>query len=171
VVFSDPLVDLLFGAQYHEAGTALLLLAPAMALYPISFVSGLLLVAQDRARTLAIIFAGVAAGNVVLNILLIPGLSLRGAALVTSLSELTLAVFLLACARRAVGPVKLPRLVTGALLASVLAGSTMYLLRDRMAVALAAGLLTYVTALVSYESLAFPDDVAVIKRFIHLGRR
>jgi hypothetical protein len=84
---SEPLVRFVFGADYAEAGDALALLAPAIVLYPISYVAGYLLVSQDRALVLTATYAFVAVENVLLNLVLIPRLSLEGAALGTSVSE------------------------------------------------------------------------------------
>jgi O-antigen/teichoic acid export membrane protein len=82
------LLHLAYGGGYGSAADALRLLAPAIVLYPLSFMCGYLLVAQGHVRALVTVYGVVAAENVAANMVLIPWLSLRGAALGTSISEL-----------------------------------------------------------------------------------
>jgi O-antigen/teichoic acid export membrane protein len=84
----DELLHLAYGGGYGSAANALRLLAPAIVLYPISFLCGYMLVAQGRVKPLVTIYGIVAAENILANMGLIPAFSLNGAALGTSLSEL-----------------------------------------------------------------------------------
>ena len=160
-VLSGPLVRLVFGAEYAEAGDALALLAPAIALYPISYVAGYLLVSQDRALTLTVTYALVAAENVLLNFVLIPWLSLEGAALGTSISELLAASILVAGSVRATGRPAWRRVLAGPALASALAAVPMVWLREEVVVA-AAGALVYLVVLVAFERAVFPQDARTL---------
>ena len=63
-VLANPLIELIYGSEYESAADALMLLAPAIALYPIAYLSGYLLVAQNRQRVLVPIYAAVAAENI-----------------------------------------------------------------------------------------------------------
>jgi O-antigen/teichoic acid export membrane protein len=88
-----------YGGGYGSAADALRLLAPAIVLYPISFMCGYMLVAQGRVRPLVTVYGIVAVENIVGNLVLIPWLSLRGAALGTTISEALAAVGLALAAR------------------------------------------------------------------------
>src|SRR4051812_26252867 len=99
VAIPEQLLRAAYGGGYESAADALRLLAPAIVLYPISFMCGYMLVAQGRVRPLVTAYGIVAVENVALNLVLIPWLSLRGAALGTTISELPAAVGLALAAR------------------------------------------------------------------------
>jgi O-antigen/teichoic acid export membrane protein len=159
---SEPLVQFVFGADYAEAGGALALLAPAIALYPISYVAGYLLVSQDRALVLTATYAFVAAENVLLNLVLIPRLSLEGAALGTSISELLAASILVAYSVRVTGRPAWTRVLAGPVLASAVAAAAMVWLREEVIVAAAAGAIAYVALLIAFERVVFPQDARTL---------
>ena len=164
LVLAGPLIEVLYGSSYDDAETALRLLAPAIALYPICYVTGYLLVSQDRQRILTWVYGLVALENVLANLVLIPWLSLDGAALGTSISQLLVAVALVAFARRTTGLIRWGRIAGGPVLATLLAAGTMAALRDDLAVAVLAGTAVYLVALVLFERLLFPEDAdAVLK--------
>ena len=62
-----------YGRGYGSAADALRLLAPAIVLYPISFMCGYMLVAQGRVRPLVTVYGIVAVENVAANLVLIRG--------------------------------------------------------------------------------------------------
>jgi O-antigen/teichoic acid export membrane protein len=157
-VLAGPLIRLVFGAEYADAETALALLAPAIAFYPLAYIAGYLLVSQDRATWLTATYAFVAVENIALNFLLIPWLSLDGAALGTSISEGLAAFILVAGAARAAGAFSWARVVAGPALASALAAVTMALLAQDLLLAAAAGAVVYVATLVAFESVVYPQD-------------
>ncbi|MDP8943888.1 MAG: flippase [Actinomycetota bacterium] len=95
-VLAGPLVRLVYGEDFAEAQTALTLLAPAIAVFPVAYLAGFALVAANRQRRQAVIVGLVMLENVVANLLLIPWLSLDGAALSTSISQVLLAAAMLA---------------------------------------------------------------------------
>jgi len=92
LVLAEPVIRLLYGSSYEGAASALRLLTPAIALYPICYLTGYLLVSQDLQRVLTWVYGLVALENVLANFVLIPWLSLNGAALGTSISQLLVAV-------------------------------------------------------------------------------
>ena len=99
-----------------------------------------------------------------LNLVLIPWLSLDGAALGTSISQLLVAVALVVFAQRTIGRIRWGRIAGGPVLATLLAAATMAALRDELAVAVLAGTAVYLVALVLFERLLFPEDAdAVLK--------
>ena len=56
-------------------------------MFPIAYVTGHLLVSQDRPFAMTFVYAIVTVENVLANLVLIPAFSLNGAAIGTSLSE------------------------------------------------------------------------------------
>jgi O-antigen/teichoic acid export membrane protein len=99
---STHVIHLLYGMAFSPATTALSLLAPSIALFPIAHLAGLFLVAQKQAILVAVVYAVVTGVNVALNLWLIPVLSISGAALTTSITEALLAVALITAVRRKV---------------------------------------------------------------------
>ncbi len=166
LVLAGPLIEVLYGSSYDDAETALRLLAPAIALYPICYVTGYLLVSQDRQRILTWVYGLVALENVLANLVLIPWLSLDGAALGTSISQLLVAVALVAFARRTTGLIRWGRIAGGPVLATLLAAGTMAALRHDLAVAVLAGTAVYLVALVLFERLLFPEDADALLKML-----
>lgn len=161
-VLAEPLVELLYGAEFDEAATALQLLAPAIALFPVTYVTSLLLVARGRQRFIAVLYGAVTAVNIALNLVLIPEFSLNGAALATSLTEALVVLFSVALGVRLVGGISAPRVLAGPLVASATAGVAMVLLSSSFWLAAAAGGLVYLAVLVLVERLAFPEDARAV---------
>lgn len=87
---ATPLMTLLYGEAFRSGASALTILALML---PMSFASGILLnrlVAVGKQRLLAVASVSAAVLNVGLNLLLIPRLGMRGAALATLASEAVL---------------------------------------------------------------------------------
>ena len=162
-VLAGPLIDLLYGSEFEDSARALVLLSPAIALYPISYLAGYLLVSQDRQRILLPVYACVAVANVLLNLVLIPAFSLYGAAIITSISEAIVAVVLTMFAVRTVGRLDWLRMVGGPAVASLLAGIAMAVLASDLAIAIAAGALAYLGSLFVFERLVYPEDARAIQ--------
>ncbi len=162
VVLADPVVSTLYGAEYAEAADALRILAPAIALYPICYVAGSLLVSQHRQRAMLAVYGLVAAENILANLVLIPWLSLEGAALATSSSQVLVTVALLAVARQAAGRVDWTRVAAGPAVATVAAALAMVVLRDSLAVAVAVGAVVYLAVLFVFERWLFPEDARAV---------
>jgi O-antigen/teichoic acid export membrane protein len=165
-VLAGPLVELLYGAEYAPAATALLLLAPAIVLYPVSMLSSSLLYAQGQSKIVAYVYLGVLAENIALNLVLLPSHSFRGAALGTSISEALVAGILLVASAGLHGRLPVARLVVGTALGSAVAGAVMYASRDMLPAALVLGPATYVCVLLAVERVAFPDDFATLASFL-----
>lgn len=165
-VLADPLVRLVFGPEYEEAGRALMLLAPTIALYPVAFIAATLLVAQSRHRPLSIVFGLVAAENILLNLVLIPSFSLYGAAVGTSISQLLLTIPVVVLALRAAGSIQWSRTLAGPLLASMVAGAVMLALADFLLAAVTAGSAAYLVTLMAWERIMNPQDADAIWAFL-----
>lgn len=162
LVLAEPVIRLLYGSSYEGAASALRLLTPAIALYPICYLTGYLLVSQDLQRVLTWVYGLVALENVLANFVLIPWLSLNGAALGTSISQLLVAVAFTAVARKRTGGIGWSRIAAGPVLATLLAAGTMTALRDELALAIVGGATVYLVALALFEHFVFPEDAHIV---------
>ena len=166
VVLGQPLVELIYGSAYDQADEALIILSPAIAFHGLAHVAALLLVSQNRQLVLAVVQGVVAALNVAANFVLIPLISLEGAALSALGSQMLLTLLFLGYATRSAGGLDPGRVFAGPLLASVLSGIAMVVLRDNLLPAVAAGGVVYVLALAAFERIAYPDDAQAIGDFL-----
>jgi O-antigen/teichoic acid export membrane protein len=162
MLLAKPIISLLYGEQYRAAATALVLLAPTIALFPISSLSSQLFFVQQRRPTVALVYAIVGVENIALNLVLIPHFSLRGAAAGTSISELLVAGLLIALAGKLHGKLQVRRVLSGPMLGSAGAGVLLALLHSRPLVAVPLAAIVYPTVLLGYERVAFPEDFSVI---------
>jgi O-antigen/teichoic acid export membrane protein len=169
-VLPRQVVATLYGEQYEDAASALRLLAPAIALYPLSYLGGYLLVSQNRQRVLTVVYGVVALENILLNLVLIPTLSLEGAALGTSISQLLVAVAFVTISQQAVGRIAWRRVLAGPVAATVLATGAMVLLRDDFWVALTAATVVYLVTLVAIELALYADDARAVLDLVPLRR-
>jgi O-antigen/teichoic acid export membrane protein len=158
-VLAEPLIALLYGNAYDDSVGALRLLAPAIALYPVCYITASFLVSQNRQRALLIVYAFVAVENIVANLVLIPWLSLYGAALGTSISTVLVAAGFLGFARQ---DLDYARVLGGPVLASAIAACVMVLLRESFPAAIASAGVVYVGVLVLFERRLFPDDARAV---------
>jgi O-antigen/teichoic acid export membrane protein len=165
-VLAGPIISIIYGAQYHRAALALALLAPTIALFPISALTSQLFFTQGRRPTVAIVYALVALENIALNLILIPRLSLQGAAAGTSISELLVASSLVLVAGKLRGRLEIRRMLTGPVLASASVGVLLTLLHGSPAVGVCLAIVAYFAVLLGHERIAFPDDFAVINVLI-----
>lgn len=160
-LFAEPVTLLLYGAEFEGAVIAVRLLGGAAALYGISYLSSYVLVSQNRQRSIAWITAAVAAENILLNLLLIPRYSLVGAALVTTVSELTLVLLTVAVALRATGPLSGGRILSGPVAGCVaMGGVALGAGTGLLGMALAAAV--YPLVLLVVERSLWPADVRML---------
>jgi len=164
-VLAGPIIALLYGAEYHRAAEALLILAPTITLFPASSLSCQLFYAQDARRVVAFTYAAVLAQNVVWNLIMIPRYSLYGAAGGTSLSEILVASTLMVLSRGLHGRLHVIRIVAGPLLGSAAAAAVMAALSGSLALAMPLGVASYLLVLLGFERVAFPEDLEVIAQF------
>jgi O-antigen/teichoic acid export membrane protein len=157
-LLAEPLVELVYGSDYAPAIPAVRLLGGAAALYGVGYFASLVLIAQGRQRILPVVVAGVLAFNVIANLILIPAYSFRGAALVTSLSELLLAGAFLVYVVRVAGRLPAGRILSGPLAGSAAIALVTLVVGPTLA-ALIVAPVVYVAVLVAVERWRYPDDV------------
>jgi O-antigen/teichoic acid export membrane protein len=163
VVLAHPIIQLLWGSQFHKASEALALIAPTIPAYAIVSLTAQLFFSQGRRPTVAKVYGAVAVENITLNLILIPRLGLFGSAIGASISELLVAGTLIALASDMRGRLELRRVLGGPVLASVAAGVSMFVLRHHLVVALPLGAIVYLLTLLAYERMSFPDDFSVAR--------
>ncbi|HVF76131.1 MAG TPA: flippase [Acidimicrobiales bacterium] len=168
-VMAEPVVRLVFGTDFDDTPRALLLLTPAIAVFPVGYLSGYLLIARNRERRLVVVYAALAVENIASNLVLIPLLSLHGAAIATSITQVLLAGILLRMARRAAGGVDLAVAFVTPVAAAAAAGAVMWATRSSLAVAVGAGGMTYVAAFYLVDRQWFPDDTASLRGLLKRG--
>jgi O-antigen/teichoic acid export membrane protein len=167
-VLAEPTITLFYGSQFEDGATALALLAPAIALFPLAHLAAVLLVAQDRQVAVAAVYAVVAVQNVVGSFVLIPLFSLEGAAVEASLTQFLLTVAFLALAVRTVGRLDWPRISAGAMVAAAAAALIMLtLVRFPLPGAVLAAI-AYVSLLIVFERHVYPADARALSGFIRL---
>lgn len=94
LLFADPVVRLLYGAEYAPSVTVLRLLAIALFLIFVDTANTMVLYSGDELGTVLILSLGTTAANVLLNLILIPRYSYNGAAVATIASTvLSLLIF------------------------------------------------------------------------------
>jgi O-antigen/teichoic acid export membrane protein len=160
-LFAGVIIDALYGADYAPAASALRLLGGAAALYGFSHLGLYVLIGQRRQRVIPWITAGVVVLNVSLNLLLIPRYSIDGAAFVTSLSELTLAILMTGAALRVTGPLSARRILTGPLAGAAAMGAAALVAGTGVA-GLALALLAYPATLLLVERRLHPGDLRLL---------
>ena len=169
-ILAAPIVEVVYGDEFGDAVLPLALLAPAIVLYSVAYLAGTMSVAQNRQRATAVAYGTLAVANLAASIVLIPLLSLDGAAIAALMTQLGLVVVLLSLAHRVTGSIGWSRILTGPVAASTLLGLTAYALHDRLALALLAGVGIYVAALTAIECRAYPEDARRIRNFLRLSR-
>jgi O-antigen/teichoic acid export membrane protein len=172
-ILAQPVITTLYGNEYQAGATALALLAPMIALYPVAFLCGAVIISSNQEWVLPKMYAAVAAENILANLVLIPWLSLRGAALGTSISQVILTAWLVVHARRSIEE-KLDwrRLLIGPVGASAAAGAVMAAAHSMLVLAIPAAAIVFVAVLVAVERATYPQDARVLIDFVarRLGR-
>lgn len=163
-VLAQPIVHLLYGAEFEPSARALQLLAPAIVLCSVSHLTAVLLLAEQRERTIAVVYAIVAAANIGANFALIPKYSLNAAAAITTLSELLLCALMLGYLQRHRIGLDWRRVLTGAVAGGVPAAAVLFLLRDFPLVAAVCSLAVFGGLLALAEQRFYPEDARRIWR-------
>jgi O-antigen/teichoic acid export membrane protein len=164
-LFAEPIVNTVYGSDFDAASTSLRLLGGAAALYGISYLSGYILVAQERANLIPWLIGAVTIENIALNFLLIPSHSYDGAAAATTISEATLAASSLAFVVATVGRLALGRIALGPA-AGALAMGAVVLGAGASWWTLGPALAAFALAFMLAERLAFPDDLRLAVRLM-----
>lgn len=173
-MLADGLCELMFGPGFDTAARVAEVLAPGVVLLGVVAVSTALVVSRRSARAVIPLAAAATAGNVVLNVILIPGEEAVGAAIAMVVAEAGFAIGAVVMAGRIVGGLRGLRVVSGPALAAAALALTLALLQDSLGPAIAAGAVVYLGALLAVERLLHPDDlrfaIALVRRPASSGR-
>lgn len=169
-ILAEPVITLFFGPEFEDGATALALLAPAIALYPIAHISASFLVAQDRQVAVAVVHGIVAAQNVLGSLVLIRLFSMEGAAAEASLTQALLALIFVVLASRTIGAVNWVRVLAGPGIASTVAAALMVTFSAVPAAAIGLAAITYAVVLFAFERRTYPDDARTLRGLIRRER-
>jgi O-antigen/teichoic acid export membrane protein len=162
VAFPHLIVHTLYGSQYQEADTVMRLLGGAAVLYGFAYLAAVPLVLRDRDRVLPWVNGIAAAQNIGMNLVLIPTLSYNGAAISTTACEATRTVLLMWYAIRAVGPIRLGRIMLApAIGTAAIAGVVLVAGVGIVGFVLAA--LAYLACVAAIELFFFPADARMLR--------
>lgn len=159
-VLAEPLARALFGPALAAAGAPLRLLAGVVVLAGTFALTSNLITSRRDPRELLRLVVVAAAVNLGLNLVLIPRLGARGAAVAMLASEVVLAGPALALAARAVGGVNWVAMTAAPLGAGVAMAAVTIPLAGSLPAALAAGGVVYVLAYAALERAVSPADLA-----------
>jgi O-antigen/teichoic acid export membrane protein len=158
-ILAGPLIDLLYTSEFSHAADALVLLSPTIALFPVAYITGYLLVSQNRQIVSTYTYGFVAIENILLNLYLIPKYSLKGAAIGTSISYVIVLCVVVSFAQKTAGAVDWRRILLSSVVASAAAGLAMWLLHDKFFAAVGAGTVAYLGTFLVVERLAFGNTL------------
>lgn len=169
-VLAEPVTRAFFGAGLADAAPSLRLLAAVVVLQGVTTVSLSLLASRRSGGVLVRLVGGMSLLNVVLNLALIPPLEERGAALAMLLTYAAFAALALRAAVVTVGGVRWTSMVGAPLVAGAAMAGTMAALAGTFVVALGAGTLVYLVALVALERAIDPADLRFVSALARRGR-
>lgn len=159
---AEPIAGAAFGAEFKDAADPLRLLAPTIVLVGVVFLSGSLIVSRRNPVKLAAITAGFVAGNVLLNVLLIPRYADAGAAAAMVVTQAVAGVVVLAYASRVVGGVRWGSMLGAPLSAGVAMSVPLILMQTSPAVAAVVAIGVYGAAFFGVERRVDPADLRFI---------
>lgn len=171
---AGPLSRALFGPHVHAA-TDLRLLAPCVVTLGVITLAVALYVSRRPPRPVVWLTAGMAVLNVILNLILIPALDDRGAAIAMSFTEVVYAVVSLAMAVQILGGIGWASMLVGPVAASAVMTVVTLALGHSLALGVLAGGGAYAAVLIAVERVTSPDDFAfarvLLRRWLGLAPR
>jgi O-antigen/teichoic acid export membrane protein len=170
-VLAAPVSRALFGANVH-ATTDLRLLAPCVVSLGIVTLSVALYVSRRPPRPMVWVTGAMALLNVVLNLVLIPSLDDRGAAIAMTATEIAYAVVALIAAARVLGGINWVSTLAGPAVGSLAMVLPALAFDDSLLLGVASSVPVYVLALLAVERVTSPDDLAfaggLVRRWLRL---
>jgi O-antigen/teichoic acid export membrane protein len=160
VLLADPIVTLVYGADYSEAVPSLQLLGAMTLFFGINGFAAMALIARDRPGLFSRSLIAMIVLNVALNVILIPPMGATGAALAALISGVALAALAQVFVGRAVGRVNPVRSLGTPLLAGAASALAIVATGQQLVVSVAVGSLVYLVALIAAERLLYPEDFA-----------
>ena len=122
---AGPAVKLIYGEEFHASARVLTWLAPTIVLYSFNHVAGVLILARNRQRWLAVVYGAMAVENIAANLATIPSYGMIAAAVNTTVTEILLFLSLAVLVQRVTHGLDWLRLLGGPLLAGAVAAALM----------------------------------------------
>jgi O-antigen/teichoic acid export membrane protein len=164
ILFAEPLIELLYGSGYGPAVTPLRFLGVGVVFLGINNLAASLMIARDRPLAFAAVGAAALVGNVALNVVLIPEYGADGAAFTAALSAFGVFIAGFFLIRSLAGRVRLVRSLAAPFAAGGVASLIVLFAGLPVIPAALAGGVAYALVFVSFEHLAFPDDLRTFRR-------
>jgi O-antigen/teichoic acid export membrane protein len=160
LLLADPIIELLYGAEFSAAVLPLQLLGLTVVLYGMNAFAAVVMVAQDRPARFTVVLVGVTAMNIALNLVLVPTYGADGAAVAALASAVVLAVVSLLQVRLVVGAIRVVRTFAGPLLAGLVMAGIALAVPGPAVVGVVLGIVGFAVALFAFERVSSPEDVA-----------
>ena len=141
-------------------------LAPTIVLYSFNHVAGVLILARNKQRWLAVVYGAMAVENIAANLATIPSYGMIAAAVNTTVTEILLFLSLAVLVQRVTHGLDWLRLLGGPVLAGAVAAALMLALRDHFPVAVVVGTVGYFVTLGAFEWFVYPQDIRAVARFM-----
>lgn len=162
-LLAEPLLQFAFGASFDGAAAPLRVLAGTAVVLGVVMMSLALVVSREDPRASVRPFAAALTFNIVLNLILIPGLGATGAGVAMLSTECLLAGLLLRRARRILGPLRLVQIAAGPATGAAAMAVVLTAAPDPALGALGLGLLAYGAGLALVERRLWPEDARLLR--------
>jgi O-antigen/teichoic acid export membrane protein len=160
VLMADPIIEVLYGAQFDASITPLRLLGAVVIAFGVNTLTSSTLAANDRPRLMHSILLVTVAQNLVMNLLLIPPYGATGAALTAAVSGVLLGVLSIRQASKALGRIRLVRVFLGPVLGAAAMSLAIVLVWGSLLGGFLLGGAAYFTTLLIIERWFYPEDFA-----------
>ena len=166
IFYSSDIIQLIYGHEYDEASSVLSILIWTVCLLFVSGAGNVLLNASHKERVVTKIYGIAALFNVILNFIMIPYLSYKGAAITTVLSDLLIVIIQVYIIYKLGIKInkKLYFDLCKIIIGSIILGIALYLLNLNMWIAIPIGIIIYLT--IELLLKLFDDDKYIIKEIL-----
>jgi O-antigen/teichoic acid export membrane protein len=168
--YSRSIVILIYGERFESAEAALRILAVVVVLLAMVTLSASLLASKGRVATIARVAAAMVSLNLALNLVLIPILAERGAAIAMVAAEITFAAVALTLAHRLVEGAPWVRMLCAPLIGGTLMTAAMLALGGVPLLGVGVGLVLYAATIVVVERRVSPGDLEFLGRVLRRPR-
>jgi O-antigen/teichoic acid export membrane protein len=167
---SGSIITLIYGDGFEGADAALRILAVVVVLLALVSLSSSLLASKGRVATIARIGGCIVILNLVLNLILIPALAERGAAIAMVGAEGIFAAVALSLGHRMVGGVPWIRMLCAPLIAGAVMGAAMLALGAVPLLSAVLGVVVYAATIVAIERRVSPGDLELLGQVLRRPR-
>ncbi|OGZ33574.1 MAG: hypothetical protein A2Y98_01405 [Candidatus Portnoybacteria bacterium RBG_19FT_COMBO_36_7] len=164
IVLSDPIIALIAGAQFGEAAGVLNILIFATAIIFLGSLFSNMIIALEKQKALAKIYAIGAVVNFSINLILIPRFSYWGAASSTLFTEAFVTVLMLVVIKKTANYIPKFRILAKIFLSAAIMSSVLYFARDlNIFILLVIALLIYFPLLLVFRAVS-PNELWALTR-------